>query len=68
MERRQGQHNAVHRLSQVYADLVLAEKELVYFEDSERKHRCLCFIRDAYGVVKHVIDTDLGPKLVEDKV
>lgn len=67
IERRKGQHSAVHRLAQVYADLILAEKEVKKLEDSDTRHRALCFIRESHAVVKHVIDTDLGPSLITEK-
>lgn len=68
-ERRKGTHKAVHRLAQVYADLVLAEKELdgliVMDTQVERKLRTRHFLRESINVVQHVVDTDLGLKLIE---
>lgn len=65
-ERRQGQHKAVHKLSQVYANLLLAEKEVKGLEGTEeRKHRALCFIREASEIVRRVVDNDLGMRLIE---
>lgn len=65
-ERRRGQHKAVHRLAQVYADLILAEREVEGLQaDQDRRHRALCFIREAAQVVQHVVDTDLGPQLTK---
>lgn len=60
-------HSAVHKLSQVYADLMLAEQEVNGLDaDVERKHRALCFIREAAAVVQKVVDTDLGKRLTEE--
>ena len=68
-ERRKGTHKAVHRLAQVYADLVLAEKELdgivVMENQAERKLRTRHFLRESISVIQHVVDTDLGLKLIE---
>lgn len=65
-ERRQGQHKAVHRLAQVYADLVLAEKEIAGLDgcDAERKHRVRCFINEAIMQIGYVVDKDLGLQLI----
>lgn len=65
-ERRKGQHSAVHRLAQCYADIELAINDIEGLNDCERRHRALCFMREVRDVIRHVIDTDLGPKLVED--
>jgi hypothetical protein len=66
-ERRQGQHRAVHRLAQVYADLVIAVNEIEGLNDCERRHRALCLTREARDVVKYVVDADLGPKLIREE-
>jgi hypothetical protein len=65
-ERRQGTHKAVHRLAQVYADLVIAGNEVEGLNDCERRHRALCLIHEARDVVQHVVDTDLGLKLIKE--
>ena len=68
-ERRQGNHKAVHKLAQVYADLVIAIGEIeglpADYQFNDRKHRALCLIRNSRDVIQHVVDTDLGLKLAE---
>ena len=78
-ERRKANHSAVHRLSQVFADLTLAEKEVgklnlpEYVGQHERdvyydiRHKAIAFIKESIHVIEHVIDTDLGPRLIEGK-
>ena len=67
IERRQGTHKAVHRLAQVYADLVICIGEIEGIEVSnqfeDRKHRALCLARESREIIQHVVDTDLGLKL-----
>jgi hypothetical protein len=69
-ERRQGTHKAVHRLAQVYADIVIAINEveglnLADCNQDERKHRALCILKSDRDIIQHVVDTDLGLKLIE---
>lgn len=66
IERRMGQHKAVHRLAQVYADLVVAVNEVEGLNDCDRRHRALCLLKDARDTVQHVVDTDLGPRLIKE--
>jgi hypothetical protein len=70
-ERREGNHRAVHRLSQCYADVVISINEIegIYVDgtQSERKHRALCLLREIKATLQRVVDTDLGLKLVEDR-
>lgn len=69
-ERRQGTHKAVHRLAQVYADVIIAISEVegigVDYQFQDRKHRSLCLLREVRDVVRHVVDTDLGLKLIKE--
>jgi hypothetical protein len=69
-ERRQGTHKAVHKLAQVYADLVIviSEVEGIALADErhgDRKHRALCILKSDRDVIQHIVDNDLGRKLAE---
>lgn len=68
-ERRQGTHKAVHKLAQVYADLVIAIGEVeglpADFQYQDRKHRALCILKADRDVIQMVVDKDLGLKLAE---
>ena len=60
-------HRAVHKLSQVFADLTFAEQEILGFEESERRHRALCFVRSSLNMVRNVVDNDIGKKLTNEE-
>lgn len=64
-ERRQGQHSAVKNLVKVYSDLQFAEAEVAGLEDTERRHRSLCFIRASIVAIRHIVDENLGPRLIK---
>jgi len=63
IERRKA-HRNVHRLAQAFADLTSAEKEVSGYEDTERRFRTLCLIRDALNIIRNVVDNDIGKTLM----
>lgn len=65
IERRVGTHRAVHKLSQVFADLTLAKQAVNEMPECPHKHRAQCFIGESLNIIQRVIDNDLGPKLAE---
>jgi hypothetical protein len=64
-ERRKGQHSAVHRLTQTRIDLALAWKDVEEHTTGEGKERAAWLIAQSLTVIKDIIDTDLGPKIIK---
>jgi hypothetical protein len=59
-------HEKTHKLAQAFADLELAINEVDGFVECDRKQRALCFIREAHGIIKHIVDSDMVKPLIND--
>ena len=50
--------------------VIPSDEKSGYYEivSGERRFRALCLIREASSVIKHVVDTDLGPNLIKEEI